>query len=158
MCWVFKGGAILTTGVQPPLLLDLGAVLMAAATLALAQGLLPSRHRTVCAGAAGLALVCALPALTGEIIALPDVITGTGAGAAALLTLLALGVGGSEVRRQQGALLPLVVAVATIPALVVGGLLATVAGERTLEVPIVALGAAWVAIGLSLLRQEYQAS
>jgi hypothetical protein len=154
--WVVKGGTILATGIQLPLLFESAPVLMALAVLALSQELPHSRHRTVCRGAAGMALVFALPVPIGQLTMLPDVVTGIAIAAAILLTLLALGIGGINLRQQRGALLPLVLAVATIPALLVGGLLAMVAGERALEIPIVVLGLAWAALGLALLRRQYQ--
>jgi hypothetical protein len=155
-CWVVKGGTILAIGVQPTLLFDLAPVLMALAVVGLAQELPPSRHRTLCLGAAALALVFGLPVAIGELIPLSDMITGIGTAAAIVLIVLALGIGGIKLRQQHGALLPLVLAVATLPALLVGGLLAMVVGERALEIPIVVLGVAWAALGLSLLRRQYQ--
>jgi hypothetical protein len=53
--------------------------------------------------------------------------------------------------------LPLVIGVTTMPAVLVGGLLAAMFGERLLGVPLVALGAAWVALGGNLLRGRYAA-
>lgn len=46
---------------------------------------------------------------------------------------------------------PLLLGIATIPAILVGGALSTI-DERLLEVPILAIGLGWIVLGLAFLR------
>ncbi len=158
LCWIGKGGVILVAGVQPPLLFEVAPVLMALSVLALGRHLPPARPRTACTFVAAAAAAAALPVLADEAVPLPAAVTGTAMAAANLLVLGGLAIAGTHVRRLVRGLagtLPLALALATVPALLLGGLAAAVVGERALELPIVALGAAWAMMGALLMRRRY---
>jgi hypothetical protein len=63
-----------------------------------------------------------------------------------------------SVRRRLGNRLPLVLGLVTVPAILIGGAAAELLGERALELPLVALGATWVALGVQLARGRYTCS
>ena len=88
---------------------------------------------------------------------LPRFVTGGGIALATGLILLSLIVSGIVLWPRMRWTLPLVIGVMTMPAVLVGGVLAAMFGERLLEVPLVALGAAWVAFGGNLLQGRYAA-
>jgi hypothetical protein len=52
--------------------------------------------------------------------------------------------------------LPLTIGLATVPAILTGGLAAQVLGERASELPLVVLGAAWVVLGVRLAQGRYR--
>ncbi len=158
LCWIGKGGVILVAGVQPPLLFEVAPVLMALSVLALGRHLPPGRPRAACTVVAAAAVAAALPVLVDEAVRLPAAVSGTAMAVANLLVLGGLATAGARVRRLVHGLagsLPLALALATVPALLLGGLVAAVVGERALEVPIVALGAAWAMMGALLMRGRY---
>lgn len=153
LCWVVKSGSILATGIQPPLMLDLALPLLAASLVGVAYLVLPpSRRRKVVATAAWLAVGTGQVALTGELLGevLEEILDPfIAAWALALLTgqLCLLSV------RPAPAPLTFWTGAATVPALLVGGVLAEV-DERLLEVPLLCLGLAWTSIGLMTLRRS----
>ncbi len=158
LCWIGKGGVILVAGVQPPLLFEVAPVLMALSVLALGRHLPPGRPRAACTVVAAAAVAAALPVLVDEAVRLPAAVSGTAMSVANLLVVGGLATAGARVRRLVHGLagsLPLALALATVPALLLGGLVAAVVGERALEVPIVALGAAWAMMGALLMRRRY---
>lgn len=63
---------------------------------------------------------------------------------------------GLSLRRRLRAHLPLWWGLVTLPALLIGGLAEEVVGERALEVPLVARGVAWIALGVQLSRGRYR--
>lgn len=90
-----------------------------------------------------------LVALTGELLGEESLDPFIAASALALLTgqLCLLGV------RPAPAPLTFWTGVGTVPALLVGGVLAEV-DERLLEIPLLCLGLAWTSIGLMTLRRS----
>ena len=156
LCWLVKAVAILATGQQPPLLFELAPVLMAAATLVLGRQLRPGRARTVCVVAASGAVVGGTVVLINQVARMPTVAFGIAMAGTNILVLVGLVAAGASLRQQMTPL-PLVLGAVTIPALLLGGLLAEVLGERALEVPLVGLGVAWVVLGIQLGRGRYAA-
>lgn len=148
-CWVVKSGSILATGIQPPLMLELALPLLGACLVGVAHLVLPpSRRRTVVATAAWLAVGTGLVALTAELLGVildPFI----AAWAIALLggQLCLLNV------RPSPAPLTFWTGVGTVPALLVGGVLAEV-DERLLEIPLAALGLVWTSVGIVTLRRS----
>lgn len=152
LCWVVKSGSILATGVQPPLTLELALPLLGACLVGVSHLVLPPiRRRRVVATAAWLAVATGLVALTGELLGefLDPFIA---AWALALLTgqLCLLDV------RSAPAPLTFWTGAGTVPALLVGGVLAEV-DERLLEIPMLGLGLAWLSIGVATLRRSTDA-
>lgn len=149
LCWVVKSATILATGFQPPLTLELALPLLAACLVGVAHLVLPpSRRRKVVATAAWLAVGTGLVALAGEFLGeiLDPFIAAWG---------LSLLTGQLCLLRVRPAPAPLTfwTGVATVPALLVGGVLAEV-DERLLEIPLLCLGLAWMAVGLITLRRS----
>lgn len=153
--WTVKGGWILATGVQPPLLFELAPGLLALGLVGLYLRSDPASR------AAAVGMVFACLALAAWVVSL-GAPAGDGEFApamlAATLALLAGLVALGLATRRSSALgpgvissLPLWLGVLTFPALAVGGALA-VLDERLLEVPVVALGLAWVVLGTAIAR------
>lgn len=151
-CWIVKASAILATGVQPPVLFESAPLLMAIAALGLASQVTGSSRRVASMLVAMVALVAATPVLLDEVAPLPAFVTGAGMATAHMLILVALAVVGLDLRRRLHRVLPLLIAVMTVPAVVAGGLLMALVGERALEMPILLLGGAWTALGMSMLQ------
>ena len=156
LCWTVKAVAILATGHQPALLFELAPLLMAIAALMLGQLLPPGRPRIVCAGAAAAALIAGVAVLADHVMPLPTVAYSTAMAGANLLVLVVLVIVGLSLRRRLDRRLPLALGLVTLPALLVGGVAAELLGERALELPLVALGAAWMALGVQLFRGRYR--
>ncbi len=154
-CWIAKGGAILITGVQPPVLFEVAPLLMAVAVVGLARQLPVSSVRAVAVTLGVIALAAATPVVADEVTSLPRMVTGAGMALGQLCVLMCLAVAGWQLRRRQRAVLPLTLAAATVPAILLGGLLMAVLGERALEIPILALGFGWIALGAHLARGRY---
>jgi hypothetical protein len=151
LCWVVKGGAILATGVQPPLLFEVAPLLMGLAVLALAR---LSHRRALGTVLGSVATGAAVPVLVDEVVAVPEALTGGGMALATLAVLAGLAVVGTGPGRSgPSGRLPLLLATCTLPAVLLGGALTVPFGERALEIPIVALGAAWALLGGRLLRR-----
>lgn len=157
--WILKGGVILAVGDQPPLLFEIPVVCFPLALVGL-RGLVGGEASRAAAIGGVLAWAAVAGALVagayGVLVASPsDVVLGVGIGVCALSMTAALVLLGLAVR-STGALptgsrnLPLLMGVATVPSMtVIAGILEAI-HERLLEVPIVAFGVAWVALGLSL--------
>lgn len=156
LCWAVKALAILATGRQPPLLFELAPLLMAVAVLVLGGQLSPARPRTVSVVVATAGLLAGLLVLGGQVMPLPAVAYGIAMAGVNLLVLVGLVIAGLTLRRRLEVHLPLMLGLFTIPALLIGGLLAELLGERALELPLVALGAAWIALGVRLSRGRYR--
>jgi hypothetical protein len=139
-----KGGAILVGLDQPPVLLELGvaAFSVTLVCVALAWG----RRASLVLGVVALASGCVM---------LAEEAVGGDAGASILVSSLALVLGlallGGRVPEQRAAR---ALGIATVPAVLVGGLLEMV-DERLLEVPTVLLGLAWLLLGLALAGGPY---
>ena len=155
VCWIVKGGAILSTGVQPPVLFEAAPLLMAVAVVGLALQLRTSRVRAVAVTLGIVAVAAATPVIADEVTSLPAMVTGAGMALAQLCVVVSLAVAGVQLRRGRRAVLPLALAIGTVPAILVGGLLMAVLGERALEIPLLALGSAWIALGAYLARGRY---
>lgn len=153
-CWAVKAVAILLTGRQPALLFELAPVLMASVVLALAWQLPAGRCRRISVGAATMALLGGVVVLLDQALPVGDVAYGVAMGGANLLVLLGLVVAGNLLRRM-GDTLPLALGLVTVPAIVAGGLVSTVAGDRALEVPLVMLGMVWTVLGVRLAHGRY---
>lgn len=159
LCWVGKSSAILATGVQPGVLFELAPLLMVVSVVVLARQLIPSPARTraeLLAAAAGLA---AIVVAANEAVRLPEVVAGTAMAAANLLTLTVLIIAGMQIKRRvegTAGWLPLMLGLGTVPAILMGGALTAVLGERALEVPILALGLIWAVFGVCLATRRYR--
>lgn len=156
LCWTVKAVAILATGRQPALLFELAPLLMALAILVLGRQVPPGKPRAICAVVATAALLAGVAVLAGQVMPLPTTPYGIAMAGANLLILVGLVTAGLSLRRRMGAHLPLLLGLFTFPALVIGGLAAELIGERALEVPLVALGLAWIALGIRLSRGRYR--
>jgi len=156
LCWTVKAVAILATGDQPALLFELAPLLMAVAVLVLGQQLPPGRARVVCVGVGAVALSGGVAVLAGHLVPLSTVAYGIAMAGANVAIMIALVIAGVTLRRGLGAQLPLVLGLATVPALLLGGLAAELLGERALELPLGALGVAWIVLGLRLARGRYR--
>lgn len=156
LCWTVKAVAILATGQQPALLFELAPLLMAFAILVLGRQLAPGKPRTICAVVATAALLAGVAVLVGQVMPLPTIAYGIAMAGANLLILVGLVTAGLSLRGRLGAHLPFLLGLVTFPALLIGGLAADLVGERALEVPLVALGAAWIALGVQLSRGRYR--
>lgn len=125
---------------QPPVLLELGVACFPVTLTCLAA--LARRRPSLVLGV--LALVAAWMALDAEAVEeTPGLLILTSS--LALLVGLAL-LGGATREQRRARMLGLV----TVPALLLGGLLGLV-DERLLEVSTVALGLAWLLLGVSLV-------
>ncbi len=148
LAWVVKGVVILAVDEQPPLTFEVAMPLFGFCLLGVAHLTLPtSRRRTVIVALAWLAVVSGLVALMSELI-------GGSWDPSITVSALALLMGQVCLARITPAPAPLTfwVGVATLPALLVGGMLAE-ADERLLEIPLVCLGLAWMLVGWMTLRR-----
>ena len=160
LLWIIKGGAILLSGDQPRYVFEVAPLCFAAGLLGLHGGLagrggLPGRLGGALAYVAMALSVVGLVSLiqrgdapTSEADFDPVVLAGF---LATLGSLLLLGV---AVRRagllpRPWDLLPLALGALTFPLLAIAGAFGVV-NERLLEVPVVIVGAAWVALGYRL--------
>ena len=164
--WVFKGGAIMLTGEQPPVVFSAAQPLFAAGLVGLHARLGGRGGRL---GKTGLllayaALSSALVALVGFTLAqarwvpnedsvtlLTPFIVLAGFGPFVGLVLLGIATLRVEAMPAPWSALPLVMEAGAVPLmLLVGGILGLV-NERLFELPIVLLGFAWVLLGYSVL-------
>lgn len=161
LLWVFKGGSILATGVQPAFAFELAPLWFALAALALALVLpqeAPLRWAVLVACGLGvpLGLVSAVRGLLGR----P---TDPWLGLGLLGAVGGLWLAAPSARRVRAlgrwSVWPLGLAIATpLLAFALPGLaLAAGAGdaflERFIEVPIVALGLGWAGLGMAMLAE-----
>ena len=156
LCWTVKAVAILLTGDQPALLFELAPLLMAIAVLVLGQQLPSGGPHTTVAFMATAALLAGVAVLAEQVMPLPTVVYGIAMAGANLFVLVGLVTAGLSLARRLQARLPLVLGLVTVPALLVGGLAAELMGERALELPLVALGAAWLVLGFQISRGRYR--
>lgn len=154
--WAAKGLAILVTGDQPPLLLDLPLALFPLGLLGL-HGRLHGRDgrlRTAGGAVSLVALAAGAVAATTFIVdedadgLLPGLaIAGSALATVAGLVLLGLVARRTTVFPPPGHRLALLMGIATPVLLtVVGGILAAI-NERLLELPLVLLAVAWIRLG-----------
>jgi hypothetical protein len=162
--WVGKGGAIMLTGEQPPVLFSAAMPLFAVGLVGLHARLGGRGGRL---GRAGLllayaALASALVVLVGSTLApagwVPDEDSVTPltpfivlAGFGPFVGLVLLGIATLRARAIPApwSALPLVMGAGAVPLMLVGGVLGLVS-ERLFELPIVLLGFAWVLLGYSV--------
>lgn len=154
-CWIAKAGAILSTGVQPPVLFEVAPLLMAVAVVGLALQLPVVRVRAVVGTLGIIAVAAATLVVAGEVTSMPRMVSGAAMAVAHLSVVAGLAVAGWQLRRTQRAVLPLAMAIGTVPAILLGGLLMAVLGERALEIPLLGLGCGWIALGAHLARGRY---
>ena len=162
--WVFKGGAIMLTGEQPPVVFEAALPLFAAGLVGLHARLGGRGGRL---GRTGLllayaALVSALVVLVGSTLApagwapneesvtplTPFIVL---AGFGPFVGLVLLGIATLRVKAMPAPwnALPLVMGAGAVPLILVGGVLELI-NERLFELPIVLLGFAWVLLGYSV--------
>ena len=166
--WVFKGGAIILTGEQPPLLFEAAPPLFAAGLVGLHARLGGRGGRL---GRTGLLLAYA--ALASALVALVGLTLGPAgwvpkedsvtpltpfivlAGFGPFVGLVLLGIATLRVKAMPApfSALPLVMGVGAVPLMLVGGVLELVS-ERLFELPIVLLGLAWVLLGYSVWSRK----
>jgi hypothetical protein len=156
LCWVVKSTVILVSGWQPALIFELAPLLMSVAVQVLAYQLPVGRLRAVACVAGAGATVAAVGVLVDGVAPLPRLVAGSAIALANILILFSLLLSGVGLWRRMRLTLPLVIAGITVPAVLSGGLLAARFGERALEVPLAALGAAWVVFGGLLLQGRYR--
>jgi hypothetical protein len=159
--WVFKGGSIILTGEQPPVVFEAALPLFAAGLVGLHARL---GGRSGSLGRTGLllayaALVSALVVFVGstlgpagwvpneESVALltPFIVL---AGFGPFVGLVLLGISTLQVKAMPApfSALPLVMGASAVPLMLMGGILELV-NERLFELPTVLLGLAWVLLG-----------
>ena len=162
--WVFKGGAIILTGEQPPVVFEAALPLFAAGLVGLHARLGGRGGRL---GRTGLLLAYA--ALASALVALVGLTSGPAGWvpneeSVTLLTpfivlaafgpfvgLVLLGIVTLRVKAMPApwSALPLMMGAGAVPLMLVGGILELV-NERLFELPIVLLGFAWVLLGYSV--------
>src|SRR5215207_7869892 len=166
--WVLKGGAIILTGEQPPLLFEAAPPLFVAGLVGLHARLGGRGGRL---GRTGLllayaALASALVALVGLTLVpagwvpnedsvrllTPFIVL---AGFGPFVGLVLLGIVTLRVKAMPApwSALPLVMGAGAIPLMLVGGILELV-NERLFELPVVLLGFAWVLLGYSVWSEK----
>jgi hypothetical protein len=162
--WMLKGGAIILTGEQPPVVFEAALPLFAAGLVGLHARLGGRGGRL---GRTGLllayaALVSALVVLVGSTLApgewvpneesvtsLTPFIVLAGFGPFAGLVLLGIATLRVKAMPAPWSALPLVMGAGVFPLMLVGGVFELV-NERLFELPTVLLGFAWVLLGYSV--------
>ena len=162
--WVVKGGAIMLTGEQPPVLFGAALPLFAVGLVGLHARLGGRGGRLGKTGVllAYVALASAVVVLVGWTLApagwVPDEDSLTPltpfivlAGLGPFVGLVLLGIATLRARAMPApwSVLPLVMGAGAVPLMLVGGVLELV-NERLVEVPIVLFGFAWVLLGYSV--------
>ena len=149
--WAVKGIAILATGDQPPFAFEVAPPLFALGLVGLHARLGSRGDR---AAKAGVALACAAAAFfvagmgaRSLELDVAFVVTTLATSLCILAALVLLGVAARRGRAIAGPArhVPLAMGVLAVPALLVGGLLAEL-DERLLEIPLVLLAGAWIAL------------
>ena len=163
--WVFKSGAIMLTGEQPPVVFEAALPLFAAGLVGLHARLGGRGGRLGKTGLllANAALASALVALVGltlvpagwvpnedSVTLLTPFIVLAGFGPFVGLVLLGIVTLRVKAMPAPWSALPLVMGAGAVPLMLVGGILELV-NERLFELPIVLLGFAWVLLGYSIL-------
>jgi len=165
-CWVVKGAGILLTGQQPPFVFELAAGLFPLALVGLYAALGRRGGRLAVCGlvfaltAEVSAVLVGFGALLGPdgwipreetVTVLTPFIVLAGFGTLVALLLLGIAVRRTRALPDRWRTLPLALALSAVPLMVSGGALEVVS-ERLLEVPIVLLGVAWIALGVVVAR------
>jgi hypothetical protein len=149
LAWTVKGAVILAGGDQPPLLFEAAPTLFGLGLMSVAHSTMPPGRRR------GMALALSATAALSGLAALVSDMVGEGAGPALVISSVALLIGLLTLERRQRWPAPLAwyIGLAMVPALIVGGMLSEI-DERLLEVPLVCLGAGWMAVGWAALRRQ----
>jgi hypothetical protein len=149
LMWVLKGGSILLTGEQPPLLLEAALPLFAVGLLGL-DARLAGRGGSL--GKVGV--LVAYAALTSAVVVfmvpLAPFIAVAGFGPFVGLVLLGSDTLRARVLPKPWSALPLALGLGG-PLLILGGGILALINERLLEVPTVLVGLAWMLLGYSVL-------
>jgi hypothetical protein len=153
--WAVKGTAILLTGEQPDYIFEAAPLFFAFGLVGLHAGLQERGGRPGLVGGAlawagvGLALLSAAfyaATTDDEAFPLSATIPLTALSILASLVLLGIAVRRAHALPGRWRSLPLAIGTGVLPLLLAGGILETL-DERLLEIPIVILGLAWIALG-----------
>ncbi|HVE98360.1 MAG TPA: hypothetical protein VNA12_04195 [Mycobacteriales bacterium] len=153
LCYVVKGGVILATGHQPPVLFEIAPIFLAVGLRALYLRLRDAgRGEGIAGPLTASVLGAATIATVGGLATREDTVT---VGVALALCSLGLVVGlvvlGRTARHlpelpRVRRVVPFALGLATIPLIMVGGALESL-GERLLEIPLILIGVGWTAVG-----------
>lgn len=149
LLWIAKGGAILLTGQQPPVVFKAALPLFAVGLLGLYARL---GGRTGPLGKAGVLVACAALAAAAIVLVAPLAPFYVVAGFGPFLGLVLLGSAALKARvfPAPWSALPLAMGLGGPLLILAGGGLALIS-ERLLEIPIVLVGLAWMLLGYSVL-------
>jgi hypothetical protein len=149
LMWVVKGGGILLTGEQPPVVFDAALPLFAVGLLGL-HARLGGRGGPL--GKAGALVAYASLASAVIVLMRPLAPFVAAAGFGPLLGLVLLGSAALQARvfPPPWSALPLAMGLGGPLLILAGGVLALIS-ERLLEIPIVLVGLAWMVLGYSVL-------
>jgi hypothetical protein len=149
LLWVVKGGSILLTGQQPPVVFEAAMPLFAAGLLGL-HARLDGRGGAL--GKAGVLVAYAALAAAATFLITPLAPFIVVAGFGPFLGLVLLGSATLQARifPPRWSALPLVIGLGGPLLVLAGGGLALIS-ERLLEIPIVLVGLAWMLLGYSVL-------
>lgn len=149
LLWVVKGGSILLTGQQPPVVFEAALPLFAVGLLGL-HARLGGRGGPL--GKAGGLVACAALAAAGLVLAAPLAPFYAVAGFGPFLGLVLVGSATLQARAlpPPWSVLPLAVGLGGPLLILAGGGLALM-NEILLEIPIVLVGLAWMLLGYSML-------
>jgi len=148
LAWTVKGAVILAGGDQPPLLFEAAPTLFGLGLMSIAYSTMSLGRRR------GMALALSATAALSGLAALVSEMVGEVADLALVISSVALLIGLLTLERHRRWPAPLAwyIGLAMVPALIVGGMLSEI-DERLLEVPLVCLGACWMAVGWAALRK-----
>jgi hypothetical protein len=160
LLWAVKSLAILATGIQPAGLFEAAPAVFGVAITALAlSGGRRHRHMRVALLLAAVATVAGLVAIVSEIAGELFGLAIAIAMVAVITDLILIGTASEPAPRARRARDPstiaLVIGVATIPLIVLGGLLSPI-NERLLEGPLLVLSLMWIALGLAMLPPDHR--
>jgi hypothetical protein len=149
LAWTLKGVVILAGGDQPPLLFEAAPILFGLGLMSVAYSTMPPGRRR------GIALALSAIAALSGLVALVSDMVGEVADLALVVSSVVLLIGLLTLGRHGRWPAPLAwyIGLAMVPALIVGGMLSEI-DERLLEVPLVCLGAGWMAVGWAVLRKQ----
>jgi hypothetical protein len=147
--WVVKGGAILLTGHQPPVVFEAAMPLFAVGLLGL-YARLDGRGGALEKAGALVAYATLVSAAIVLVTPLDSFYAAAGFGPFLGLVLLGSATLRARVFRPPWSALPLATGLGGPLLILAGGALALI-GERLLEIPIVLVGLAWMLLGYSVL-------
>lgn len=168
LAWGVKGGVILATGVQPPVIYEVAQPLFAFGLVGL---YFVVRDRSPRVGVAGVSLafltvaawmstliwsaISPAPSLNGEEFVWPTSFTLLVTGFAPIGGLVLLGMASlrAGALRQPWRAIPLALGLLYVPMLGLGAALSTF-NERYLEIGLVVIALGWIALGYALLAKR----